>query len=160
MNGSNSTTYSYTDGKHEVNKITPVTEASPTGTTPLGYYHNGSSWMFTTNNIGSVTQSVGVGSGGAGTGKSVAQYTYGPYGSTSFTGTNTIYNLIRYTGGLNDTSANYTHFGQRWLNPSVGAFTQQDTKNQLASPVNGHRYAYANSDPVNNIDPTGNLSCG
>jgi hypothetical protein len=30
---------------------------------------------------------------------------------------------------------------------------------QLISPANGNLYAYAADDPVNNIDPTGQLSC-
>jgi len=48
-----------------------------------------------------------------------------------------------------------TKLGQRYYNPALGAFTQQDTNQLLANPQNGNLYAYAGESPVSYIDPTG-----
>ena len=45
----------------------------------------------------------------------------------------------------------------RYLNTSTGRFWSMDTYDgDLESPLSLHKYMYGNSNPVNNIDPTGN----
>jgi RHS repeat-associated protein len=46
-------------------------------------------------------------------------------------------------------------YGQRWYNPTVGRFTQQDSIERLTDPQQGNRYAYAADNPINYVDPTG-----
>ncbi len=64
-------------------------------------------------------------------------------------------NIVRYTGGALDQTTGLTKLGQRYYNPAVGAFTQQDATQLLANPQNGNLYAYAGDSPANFIDPTG-----
>ncbi|MCR2826704.1 RHS repeat-associated core domain-containing protein [Microbacterium sp. zg.Y909] len=49
----------------------------------------------------------------------------------------------------------WVHFGNRWYNPTLGRWTQQDTLDAPLDPTNANRYAYAGCDPINNSDPTG-----
>jgi RHS repeat-associated protein len=122
--------------------------------TPLGYVQSGSSYAFTTDNIGSVTNVV------ASCGCVEATYTYDPYGhQNSATGTDAAQNLIRYTGALYDTASNYWHLGARWQNPTTAFFTTQDSNSYLDNPSDGNRYAYASDSPINYTDPTGHDSC-
>ena len=56
----------------------------------------------------------------------------------------------------------YRHYLRaRYYNQNVGRFTQMDTWMGLNSdPVTLHKYLYANIDPANMTDPTGNFSIG
>lgn len=45
--------------------------------------------------------------------------------------------------------------GERWYDPKLGRFTQQDPLNQAFNPRQANRYLYAGQDPVNMADPTG-----
>ena len=125
---------------------------------PLGLISGGKSYIYLTDNSGSVTGLSGS------CGCSDASYTYTPYGSLASKsagsgGSLVTQNLIGYTGSLTDTytagSTGYIHDGARWYNPQTGAFAGQDTGSYLNNPANGNRYAYAADNPVNNTDPTG-----
>ena len=87
----------------------------------------------------------------------VARYSYDPYGNAVSVDESGLSqpNIIRYTGGAFDQTTGLTKLGQRYYNPSLGAFTQQDTNQLLANPQNGNLYAYAGDSPVSYIDPTG-----
>jgi RHS repeat-associated protein len=126
---------------------------------PLGMVRGGLSYMFITDNVGSVTGIIEY------CGCTSATYTYTPYGqitsANSGAGANIVKdNLIGYTGALTDTftagSTGYVHDGARWYDPATGNFTTQDTNSFLGNPANGNRYAYAADNPVNFVDPTGN----
>jgi RHS repeat-associated protein len=128
---------------------------------PLGMVRGGKSYMYLTDNLGSVLTLVG--SDGANDGA----YAWTPYGTLSAKsagsgGSLVTQNLIGYTGALTDTytagSTGYVHDGARWYNPATGIFTSQDTNSYLANPANGNRYAYAADNPANNTDPTGMFS--
>jgi len=125
---------------------------------PLGIISAGHSYMYLTDNSGSITGITGS------CGCSDASYAYTPYGalaskSAGSGGTLVTSNLLGYTGALTDAfaagSTGYVHDGARWYNPKTGAFAGQDTSSYLASPANGNRYAYAGDNPANSIDPTG-----
>jgi RHS repeat-associated protein len=129
---------------------------------PLGMVRGGQSYIYLTNDQGSVISVAGT------CGCVDAAYAYTPYGalaakSAGDGGSLVTQNLIGYTGALTDTftkgSTGYVHDGARWYNPQTGEFAGQDAGSYLASPANGNRFSYAGDDPVNHIDPTGN-SCG
>ncbi|MER7168165.1 RHS repeat-associated core domain-containing protein [Micromonospora sp. NPDC000207] len=93
-------------------------------------------------------------------GTAAATYTYDPYGN-GLTATETGLgqtSIIRYAGGIHDPATNYTKYGQRWYNPIQGRFTQQDNLSFIGDPQQGNRYAYASSNPINFVDPTGLFS--
>ena len=78
-----------------------------------------------------------------------AAYTYDPYGNiTSSSGTEASANPLQYETGYADVTG-YAHFGARYQNPTLGAWTQLDPSGQ--SPG----YNYAGSNPINSLDPTG-----
>ncbi len=68
-------------------------------------------------------------------------------------------NPFSFKAGIDDIHTGLVKFGQRWYNPYIGAWTQQDTLDSPLDPSNGNRYAFAASDPINNSDPTG-FDCG
>jgi RHS repeat-associated protein len=128
----------------------------------LGFTRSGATYMFATDNVGSVTGVVEY------CGCTAATYSYTPYGAlvsaNTGPGTNIVKdNLIGYTGSLTDDmtagSTGYMHDGNRWYDPATGTFASEDMNSYLASPSDGNRYAYAADNPATYIDPTGN-SCG
>ncbi len=78
-------------------------------------------------------------------------------------------NLLRRTGS---TPNNYLFGGEqfdpalgmyfmraRYLNPATGRFLTMDQfDGRLEDPASLHKYLYANNDPINNFDPTGNFT--
>ncbi len=99
------------------------------------------------------------------TGTVQATYSYDPYGVTTAVGgpnsnlANT--NPYRYASGYLDIATGLYQFGQRYYQPTLGRWTQQDTLNMIGDPANGNRYTYTGDDPINNTDPTGlDISCG
>ncbi|WP_460787678.1 RHS repeat-associated core domain-containing protein, partial [Microbacterium insulae] len=89
-------------------------------------------------------------------------YTYDPYGlaTLSYTsgGSGTGQNPFLFKGGIQDRATGWVHYGNRWYNPTTGRWTQQDTLDAPLDPNNANRYAYAGCDPINNLDPTGQLT--
>ncbi len=75
--------------------------------------------------------------------------------------TGTAANSYLYTGEQFDDSLNHYYLRARYYYHSLGRFTAQDTwMGSNHEPVTLHKYLYANADPVNNIDPSGNFSIG
>jgi RHS repeat-associated protein len=88
------------------------------------------------------------------TGTVVASYSYDPYGNTrTATGTDAAANPIRYTGGYLDLATELYKFGARYYDPTTARFTQQDPSGQDANP-----YLYAAGNPINYVDPTGEVA--
>jgi RHS repeat-associated protein len=93
-------------------------------------------------------------------------YTFDPYGVAVLTagggGNGVVQNPFLFKGGIQDRATGWVHYGNRWYNPTIGRWTQQDTLDAPLDPANANRYAYAGCDPINNSDPTGldTLSCG
>jgi len=66
-----------------------------------------------------------------------------------------------FSGEQFDASLNQYYLRARYYNQVPGRFTQQDTwmgNNQ--DPTTLHKYLYANADPGNMVDPSGNFSLG
>jgi len=89
-----------------------------------------------------------------GTGAAADTYTYDPYGQVTPGGSNSVPNPWQYTGGYLDSETGLVKLGQRYYDPTLGRFTQQD-------PVpSGNLYVYVGDNPVNFTDPTGLFNPG
>ncbi|HEX6623913.1 MAG TPA: RHS repeat-associated core domain-containing protein [Pyrinomonadaceae bacterium] len=66
-----------------------------------------------------------------------------------------------YAGEQYDAHLGLQYLRARYMNHATGRFWTQDTyEGDGFDPVTLHKYLYANADPVNHIDPTGNFSLG
>jgi len=122
--------------------------------TPLGLHNAGNDFYLVLDNLGSVVAVVNT------AGTVVARYSYDPYGNAVSVDESGLSqpNIVRYTGGALDQTTGLTKLGQRYYDPALGAFTQQDALQLLANPQNGNLYAYAADSPANFIDATGAFS--
>ncbi|MFE3185527.1 LamG-like jellyroll fold domain-containing protein [Streptomyces violascens] len=83
---------------------------------------------------------------------------YDPYGQKTAS-TNTQHNL-GYQGGWTDPATGRVSTASRLYDPTTATFTTHDPTTQNPTPsVAGNAYAYANDDPLDNTDPSGNSSC-
>ncbi len=66
-----------------------------------------------------------------------------------------------YRGERLDPNLGFYYLRARWMDPTVGRFTQMDSyQGNERAPASLHKYLYANADPVNNVDPTGHSAAG
>ena len=64
-----------------------------------------------------------------------------------------------YRGERLDPNLGFYYLRARWMDPTVGRFTQMDDfQGDAQAPPSLHKYLYADGDPVNRIDPTGHAS--
>ncbi|WP_406822817.1 RHS repeat-associated core domain-containing protein [Pseudomonas corrugata] len=105
---------------------------------------SGSTYSYLTDALGS-TQALTDSSG-----TSTTQYTYGPYGQTSSSGSAST-NSQQYTGRENDGAGLY-YYRARYYSPSFGRFISEDPID-LAGGIN--TYTYVGGNPVSWIDPSG-----
>lgn len=63
-----------------------------------------------------------------------------------------------FHGGVQDRATGNIKFGQRFYNPTTGAWTQQDQINAPLDPHNANRYVYAGDNPINYTDCTGQVT--
>lgn len=84
-------------------------------------------------------------------------YSYDPYGSNASAATTAAgkANPFRYASGILDTATGLYHHGQRYYNPTLARWTQQDSIERPGDPRQGNRYTYVGDDPGNNTDPSG-----
>ena len=89
-------------------------------------------------------------------------YDYDPYGVPAITadsgGLGTSQNPYMFKAGIQDRVTGWVKYGQRWYNPALGRWTQQDTLDAPLNPANANRYAFAANDPINNSDPMGRFT--
>jgi len=94
------------------------------------------------------------------TGTITDTYDYSAYG-VEIDSTGTTENNYKYVGEQFDTESGNYYLRARYLNPATGRFISQDTfQGWENDPVTLHKYIYANANPANNIDPSGNFSLG
>ena len=68
-------------------------------------------------------------------------------------------NRYLFTGEQFDTDLGMYYLRARYLNTQTGRFHNMDTyEGRTGEPQTLHKYLYAHSNPVSNIDPSGNLS--
>jgi len=126
-----------------------VTTSYTYGDDLLSMMKSGEIWNYQYDGLGS-TRSLTDSSG-----NESDSYTYDAFGNLlSETGDTENSNL--YTGEQFDKSLGQYYLRARYLDQSVGRFTQMDSFAGLSNnPITINKYLYANSDSVNFIDPSG-----
>ena len=85
-------------------------------------------------------------------------FRYDPYGNMT-TETAPTADHFRFDGGYYDDFSNLTLFGTRYYDSETGRWTQPDTLGgAISDPTSNNLYAFANDNPINNVDPTGKSS--
>jgi RHS repeat-associated protein len=97
-------------------------------------------------------------------GKVFQHHEYVPTGQAWVDEASTIFRTpYQFGGGYVDEDHDLVNFGQRWYEPGVQAFTSvdpaltSDPMEIVAEPTLRSSYAYANNNPLTNVDSTGQL---
>lgn len=70
-------------------------------------------------------------------------------------------NDYRFAGERFDQETGFYYNRARYLNLEIGRFTTMDVVDGSPNqPITQNKYLYANADPINNIDPSGEMSLG
>ena len=82
-------------------------------------------------------------------------YVYDAWGKL-ISATGTTPNTYLYCGEQHDDTTGLYYLRSRYMNPSTGTFTTQDTyQGSIFDPVTLHKYLYANANSVTYSDPSG-----
>ncbi len=93
-----------------------------------------------------------------GAGEVTDTYDYEAFGEV-LNSTGESVNAYKYTGEQEDAETGNYYLRARYLDPSIGRFTQQDTyMGRDNEPASLHKYLYGNANPVMYTDPSGNMS--
>lgn len=85
-------------------------------------------------------------------------YGYQAYGEISHQ-SGSVDNKYLFTGEQYDESLFQYYLRARYYNHEIGRFTQMDTwKGKICSPITLNKYVYVNANPINRIDPSGNMA--
>ncbi|WP_052314843.1 RHS repeat-associated core domain-containing protein [Desulfosporosinus meridiei] len=93
-----------------------------------------------------------------GNGNSVASYSYDPWGKVLSVTENAAVagQPIRYASYAYDTETQLYYLQARYYDPETARFISRDPDGgDQDNPISQNLYAYANDDPVNNVDPDG-----
>ncbi len=92
------------------------------------------------------------------TGAVTDTYTYDAFG-VELARTGATVNLYRYTGEQFDPNVGFYYLRARYYAPQTGRFITTDpARGSIFDPVSLHRYLYANANPINARDPSGEAS--
>jgi RHS repeat-associated protein len=84
-------------------------------------------------------------------------YTYDAFGKLIESTGNTPNDHL-YVGEHFDNQVGFYYLRARYMNPDTGRFwTMDDFEGMSSDPVSLHKYLYANSNPINLVDPTGHM---
>jgi len=85
-------------------------------------------------------------------------YVYDAFGNL-LTSTGSTANNYRYTGEQYDPNLGFYYLRARYLNPNSGRFMSRDSyAGNIYDPASLHKYLYAQNDPVDNTDPSGQFT--
>jgi RHS repeat-associated protein len=137
VNGQAVRTYTY--GLERISELQIVNNVS---TASFYQYDGRGTVRMLTNSAGAVTDS----------------YEYDAFGN-EINHTGTTPNVYLYRGERYDSDLDLYYLRARWYNPVTGSFMTRDPyQGSIYDPASLHRYNYARSNPVNNIDPSGRAS--
>jgi RHS repeat-associated protein len=86
-------------------------------------------------------------------------YNYDAFGNALDFDPSTAQTEFLYSGEQFDPKINQQYLRQRYYDPTTGRFNRLDPFfGKTSDPLSLHKYTYANGDPANGIDPTGNMS--
>lgn len=144
-------TYHYNDlGVSRINALGALSQITrdPVSGAAFSQVAAGAKRWFVTDNIGTT---IGLAND---QGTTTRAYNYDTDGTdtTSGTGPET---WIRFAGGQLMGSTGLYHFGERYYQPNVGRWTQQDPLAQPMDLREANRYSYVGNDFVNEVDPSG-----
>lgn len=90
-------------------------------------------------------------------GSIVNSYTYEPFGK-NYAVSETVYNPFGFTGQWYDSEIGQYYLRARQYEPTLMRFTDKDLQfGERELPLTIHKYLYCLNDPVNNIDPSGEI---
>ena len=93
------------------------------------------------------------------TGQVVRRYGYDAWGNIIYADGSGPVNSLTFTGREYDDESGLYHFRARAYDPRLGRFLQKDPQQgRLLLSQTQHRYSYALNNPVNFVDPTGELA--
>lgn len=91
-------------------------------------------------------------------GNMVAEYEYEPWGQQT-SAEPSVSNPWRFASGYKDANTGFVKFGTRYYDPSIARWTQQDpVRGEISNPMSLNAYVYALDNPVNNVDPSGQIA--
>jgi len=130
----------------------------PDGNSQILAQHDGSfnatRYFYLHDRLGSVRQVIDT------MGNVVNHYTYRPFGelypAPDFE--QTVNNPFKFTGQFYDFEINEYYLRARMYDPHIGRFTARDpVRGKFTEPLTLHTYLYCRNDPINRIDPRGEL---
>jgi RHS repeat-associated protein len=92
-----------------------------------------------------------------GSGATASRFSYDPFGR-EISATGSVATPWRFAGEYLDASTGLYKIGERFYDPTLGRWTQQDAIFDAASFTQSNRYLYVGADPLNFFDPEG-MSC-
>ena len=122
-----------------------------TSGSPYSLTYNGTTYYYVVNLQGDVIRLV------SGTGATVAEYEYDPYGRViSATGTMAEVNPLRYRGYYYDAETEFYYLQSRYYDPATCRFVNADTYTSTGQSFLGYNmFAYCRNDPVGRVDESG-----
>jgi RHS repeat-associated protein len=88
----------------------------------------------------------------------VELYSYDAFGNALAFDPSTALTEFLYSGEQFDSKINQQYLRQRYYDPTTGRFNRLDPFfGNINDPLSLHKYAYANGDPINMIDPSGKM---
>ena len=118
---------------------------------PFSLTYNGTTYYYVVNLQGDVIRLV------SGTGATVAEYEYDPYGRViSGTGTVVEVNPLRYRGYYYDAETEFYYLQSRYYDPTICRFINADVLlNSGGGAIGYNQFQYCGCNPINNYDTTG-----
>ena len=123
---------------------------------PYSLTYNGTTYYYVVNLQGDVIRLV------SGTGATVAEYEYDPYGRViSGTGTMAEVNPLRYRGYYYDAESEFYYLQSRYYDPATCRFVNADTYTSTGQSFLGYNmFAYCGNNPKNRSDYSGHAWWG
>ena len=123
----------------------------------VGFNYNGNNYYYGIDNLGVIHYVYNE------SGEIVVTYTYDAWGNTiSVTGNSTLIsgNPIRYKSYYYDNETGFYYLQSRYYDPAVGRFINADEEvyhGATGTVLSYNAYAYCENNPVNSMDPTGDV---